>query len=221
MRRRVLNIAAALLALLAGLLTAVSYKNLAYALPLSLLTFFIVKVLPRLEIDLHFLMVTVMSLLLWAAGASVFLSHFTYEGGSCVLDFRDGSNNTTVNLKDNTQLLPTDKPLSEILSYSCGGADISPPVTNSVWAGVVDKKALTKPKPHHPPIAKAARAEGTVAVWVLINESGTVLWSQAISGPPLLKQPAMRAACSARFSPLLFDGPPVKVSGILTYKFAP
>ena len=219
MRRHLLHIAAASLAFLVGFLTADSSKNLIYALPLSLLAFFVVKVLPRLEIDLHFLMVVVMSLLLWAAGASAFLSHFSDGGGSCVLEFTDESNHTPIDLNGDAQLPPADQTLSEISNYSCGGADISPPVTNSVWAGVVDKKAITKPKPHYPPIAKAARAEGTVAVWVLVDESGRVLWSRAISGHPLLQQPAMKAACSARFSPVLVDGPPIRVSGILTYKF--
>jgi protein TonB len=83
----------------------------------------------------------------------------------------------------------------------------------------LDRKAEVKPAPNYPPIAKAARAVGTVAVWVLIDESGRVVRSQAISGHPLLKQPAMQAACTARFSPLMADGPPVRVSGILTYQF--
>jgi hypothetical protein len=56
---------------------------------------------------------------------------------------------------------------------------------------------------------------------VLVGESGRVLRSQAVSGHPLLKQPAAEAACSARFSPLVTSGAPVVASGVLTYKFAP
>lgn len=89
MRRHVLHITAALLAFSVGFLTADSYENLAYALPLSLLAFFLAKVWPRLEIDLHFLMVIAMSLLLWSAGLSAFLSLFSSSGGSCVLDFSE------------------------------------------------------------------------------------------------------------------------------------
>ena len=217
MRRHVLHIAAALLAFLVGFLTADSYQNLAYALPLSLLTFFIVKVLPRCEIDVHFLIVVVMSLSLWAAGVSAFLSIISTASGSCVLEFTDEGSDTTIDLSGDALSLSTDKTPSEIPNYSY--ADVSSPVNNSVWGGVLDRKAITKPKPYYPPIAKAARAEGTVAVWVLVDESGSVVWSQAISGHPLLQQPAINAAYLARFSPISVDGSPIRVSGVLTYRF--
>ena len=204
-----------------GFLTACSYRDLTYALPLSLLTFFIVKVLPRLEIDFHFLTVVVMSLLLWAAGASVLLSFFSYVGGSCVLDFADGGDDATISSEGDARPSRTFEPPPEILNYSCGGADVDPSAINSIWAGVVDGKALTKPRPRRPPLAKPALAGGTVAVWVLVGESGRVLRSQVVSGHPLLKQPAAEAACSARFSPLVTSSSPVVVSGILTYIFAP
>lgn len=219
MRRRALHIAAALLAFTVGFLTADGYENLAYALPLSLLAFLIAEVLPRLEVDFHFLMVVAMSLLLWAAGASAFLSHFSYAGGSCVVDFTGEGDGAPAQLNGGAQPASADKPPSETSNYPCGGADVSPPAINSMWVGAVDKKALAKPRPQHPPLAKAARAAGAVAVWVLVDESGRVLWSQAISGHPLLRRPAMNAACLARFSPPLVNGPPIRVSGILTYNF--
>jgi hypothetical protein len=92
MRRHALHIAAALAAFSVGFLTADGYKNLGYALPLSLLAFLFTKALPRIELDLHFLTVVVMSLLMWAAGLTACFSILSQQGGSCVIDFsRDGA----------------------------------------------------------------------------------------------------------------------------------
>jgi hypothetical protein len=71
MRRRVLHIVAASLALTVGSLTADSYRNLTYALTLSILAFFLTMTLPRMEeLDPHFWMVVAVSLLLWVAGVA-------------------------------------------------------------------------------------------------------------------------------------------------------
>ena len=219
MRRHVLHIAAALLAFSVGFLTADSYQNLAYALPLSLLAFLLTKALPHVELDPHFLAVVVMAFLLWAAGVTALFSVLSWEGGSCVIEFSEGVDKGAAGFSRGDRQPPADTSHAEIPNHPCVSADISPGALNSFWAGVVDRKATVKPAPHYPPIAKAARAVGAVAVWVLVDESGRVVRSQAISGHPLLKQPAMEAACSARFSPTPVDGPPVRVSGILTYKF--
>lgn len=56
---------------------------------------------------------------------------------------------------------------------------------------------------------------------VLIDESGSVVSANAVSGHPLLRDAAVAAARGARFSPTLVDGQPVKVSGVVTYNFVP
>jgi protein TonB len=80
-------------------------------------------------------------------------------------------------------------------------------------------KAISKPAPAYPAIARAARASGTVTVQVLIDESGRVTSARAVSGHPLLQQSAVQAAYGARFSPTLLSGQPVKVTGVITYNF--
>jgi TonB family protein len=219
MRRHVLHIAAALLTFTVGFVTADSYENLGYALPLSLLAFLLTKALPRVELDLHFLTVVVMSLLLWAAGVAAALDILSLEGGSCVIEFSGEGDRESLESNVDAQPPPTNRPFAEITGHPCQSTDVSPTLVNSVWAGVVDRKAVAKPAPHYPPVAKAARAEGAVAVWVLADESGRVVWSKSISGHPLLQRSAMEAACSARFSPILVDSSPIRASGILTYKF--
>jgi periplasmic protein TonB len=85
--------------------------------------------------------------------------------------------------------------------------------------GVLNGKAISKPTPPYPPIAKAARASGQVVVQIVVDESGKVISAKAVSGHPLLLQAAVQAAYQARFSPTLLSGQPVKVSGIITYQF--
>ena len=88
-----------------------------------------------------------------------------------------------------------------------------------ISGGVLNGKAFSKPAPAYPPIAKAARASGTVSVEVLLDESGRVISAKAIAGHPLLQQAAVEAAYAARFSPTLVSGQPVKVAGTITYNF--
>jgi len=88
-----------------------------------------------------------------------------------------------------------------------------------VSGGVLNGKAVSKPVPPYPPIAKAARASGTVTVQILVDESGRVVSANAISGHPLLRAAAESAARQARFSPTLLSGQPVKVQGVITYNF--
>jgi len=95
-----------------------------------------------------------------------------------------------------------------------------PPKKNvTVSGGVLNGKAISKPAPAYPPIAKAARAQGTVTVQILVDETGRVISATAVSGNPLLQAAAVSAARQARFSPTMLSGQPVKVSGVITYNF--
>jgi TonB family protein len=113
-----------------------------------------------------------------------------------------------------------------------GDASIPPPLPPStpsasssnrmpISGGVLNDKAISKPQPLYPPIAKAAKASGTVTVQVTVDESGNVISAAAVSGHPLLQQAAVAAARQARFAPYKLNGSPVKVTGVLTYNFVP
>ena len=52
---------------------------------------------------------------------------------------------------------------------------------------------LKQPKPVYPPLAKAARVQGTVKFQATIGKDGTIQNLQMLSGPPLLVQAAMQA----------------------------
>jgi TonB family protein len=88
-----------------------------------------------------------------------------------------------------------------------------------ISGGVLNGKAVAKPSPVYPPIAKAAHAQGTVTVQIVVDEEGYVIMAQAVSGHPLLQHAAVVAARQAHFSPTFLDGQPVKVSGVITYNF--
>jgi periplasmic protein TonB len=88
-----------------------------------------------------------------------------------------------------------------------------------ISGGVLNGKAISLPKPAYPPIARAAHASGTVVVQVLIDENGSVVSANAVSGHPLLTQAAVNAARQARFSPTKLSGQPVKVTGVIQYNF--
>ncbi len=110
-------------------------------------------------------------------------------------------------------------------------ADDAPPVVGvppgqtanapvkTISGGVLNGKATSLPKPTYPPLARTARASGTVTVQVVIDETGKVIDARAVSGHPLLQPAAVQAARQARFSPTLLSGKPVRVSGVLTYNF--
>ena len=88
-----------------------------------------------------------------------------------------------------------------------------------ISGGVLNGKAISLPKPAYPPIARAARASGTVVVQVLIDENGNVVSAHAVSGHPLLQAVAVGAARQAKFSPTKLSGQPVKVTGVIEYNF--
>ncbi|HVF86392.1 MAG TPA: TonB family protein [Pyrinomonadaceae bacterium] len=99
-------------------------------------------------------------------------------------------------------------------------ANLSTSLANKSDLGeVINGTAISKPAPAYPEEAKQVRASGTVRVQLVVDETGKVIIACAVTGHPLLRQAAERAAYGARFTPTLLSGQPVKVSGIITYNF--
>src|SRR5205085_6910880 len=84
---------------------------------------------------------------------------------------------------------------------------------------VITSKALSKPAPPYPIIAKQGHIQGPVAVQIVIDEQGRVISAKATSGNPLLQGAAVQAAYQARFTPTTLNGQAVKVTGSITYNF--
>jgi protein TonB len=89
----------------------------------------------------------------------------------------------------------------------------------TVSGGVLQGQAIRKVQPPYPPIAKAARASGSVQIQVTISEEGRVIDADVISGHPLLRDAALQAARQWLFKPTELSGVPVKVQGVLTFNF--
>jgi periplasmic protein TonB len=72
-------------------------------------------------------------------------------------------------------------------------------------------KAIFKPTPQYPPLAKMARIQGTVRLEAIISTDGTIQDLKVISGHPLLVKAAMEAVQRWRYQPTLLNGEPVQV----------
>lgn len=92
-----------------------------------------------------------------------------------------------------------------------------PPTPQSL--GVVNGRAKDLPKPAYPAAAISLNIQGKVDVQVTIDETGKVTSANAISGHPLLRATAEKAARSATFSPTYLSKVPVKVTGVIIYNF--
>jgi TonB family protein len=76
-------------------------------------------------------------------------------------------------------------------------------------------RAIKRVIARYPREAGEAGAQGLVAVEVTVSESGKVIEARAVSGPELLREPAIRAANQWEFSPA--EAP---AKGILIFTFA-
>jgi TonB family protein len=94
------------------------------------------------------------------------------------------------------------------------------PILKPVSGGVLNGTALSLPAPTYPETARRLRTAGLVTIEVIVDETGKVISAEATGGPAILREVAVQAALRARFSPTKLSGQPVKVSGVINYKFA-
>lgn len=80
-------------------------------------------------------------------------------------------------------------------------------------------KLIFHPAPAYPPLAKAARIQGTVRMYAVIGTDGTVEELDAMSGHPLLIKAAMDAVEQWRYQPTLLNGVPVQVATEIDVNF--
>ncbi len=106
-----------------------------------------------------------------------------------------------------------------LLAVQIASAQTPRETAKPVSGGVLNGKAETLAKPAYPSAARAVNAEGAVSVQVLIDEEGTVVSAEAVSGHPLLQEAARSAALQSKFKPTTISGQAVKVSGVIVYNF--
>ena len=87
-------------------------------------------------------------------------------------------------------------------------------------AAVLNGMALKLAKPDYPLAAAERRLQGIVIVQVEIDEVGNVISaSDMCQGPPYLSESAVKAALKSRFTPTKLSGMPIKVKGVIQYRF--
>ena len=79
-------------------------------------------------------------------------------------------------------------------------------------------KVLAAYIPCYPRIARMANISGRVAVLVVVDEGGFVIWARA-AGNPILRPAARKAACKWRFEPASSDIGFQKVNRLITFYF--
>jgi protein TonB len=89
----------------------------------------------------------------------------------------------------------------------------------NISGGVAQGMLLQKTIPMYPPIAKAARVQGTVVLQATISKTGTIEGLHVISGPAMLQQAAMDAVRSWRYRPYLLNNEPVEVETTVNVVF--
>ncbi len=81
----------------------------------------------------------------------------------------------------------------------------------NISAGVAVGMLIQKTIPIYPPIAKAARVQGTVVLQATISKQGTIEDLHVVSGPAMLQQAALDAVRQWRYRPYLLNNEPVEV----------
>jgi periplasmic protein TonB len=88
-----------------------------------------------------------------------------------------------------------------------------------VGTGVQTAKLIFGPRPAYPPLARAARIQGTVRIQAVIGRDGAIKNLELIGGPPLLLAVAMEAVRQWRYKPTLLNGEPVEVITVIDVNF--
>jgi protein TonB len=95
----------------------------------------------------------------------------------------------------------------------------APPKKVNISAGVAVGMLLQKTQPIYPPIAKAARVQGTVVLQATISKTGTIENLKVVSGPAMLTQAALDAVRTWRYRPYLLNNEPVEVDTTINVIF--
>ena len=124
---------------------------------------------------------------------------------------------TTISPTDYTLRISTPEALTTMYpppapySYKGPGIRVDPVEQQS--------KLLTKQNPVYPPLAKAARVQGTVRFEAVISKEGSMQNLHLLAGPPLLVQAAMQAVQQWTYRPTLLNNNPTEVVTTIDVNF--
>jgi TonB family protein len=106
-----------------------------------------------------------------------------------------------------------------VLLFPALGKAQKAPAPQPVDADTARKHFVSHPDAVYPPIAKAARVQGTVEINVVIGSDGKIKEEHVLTGPAMLQQAALDAVRQWTFKPFRFNGGPVLVSATFEIPF--
>src|SRR5277367_2529582 len=113
--------------------------------------------------------------------------------------------------------------LSGIVSSSVA-APVAPEVRQEgpikVGGNVKEPRLISRVMPEYPVVAKQANIQGDVVVKTTIDQKGNVVDMKIVSGPAMLRGPALAALRRWRYEPSTLDGQPIAVQMLVTIKFS-
>ncbi|MDI1451625.1 energy transducer TonB [Polyangium sp. 6x1] len=97
---------------------------------------------------------------------------------------------------------------------------VSPAGTTPFGKGMTRPQQVSGPPIRHTPEALAEGVEGMMIVRCVITEAGTVEGCHVIKGLPHLDQAVLRGLEASKYTPVEFNGRPVRVNYTFTLRFA-
>lgn len=91
--------------------------------------------------------------------------------------------------------------------------------TVRIGAGVAEVNLITRVEPEYPPLAKAARIQGTVEFTATIGSDGVIKNLQLVRGHPLLVNAAKEAVLQWKYRPTFLNGNPIAVTAPVKVTF--
>ena len=88
-----------------------------------------------------------------------------------------------------------------------------------ISGGVMAGQCLSKVPPVYPAEARASGVQGAVVLHVIVGAEGRVQQVTAISGPEVLRQPAIDAVSQWVYKPFLLNGQPTGVDTTVVVNF--
>jgi protein TonB len=96
-----------------------------------------------------------------------------------------------------------------------------PPVAHPLRIShMMEGNLIYRVQPIYPPLARAARIQGTVMLRAIISRTGTIENLQVMSGHPMLVGAAIDAVRQWRYRPYILNGDPVEVETQVTVNFS-
>jgi TonB family protein len=88
-----------------------------------------------------------------------------------------------------------------------------------VGGNVKEPRLVTRVMPDYPVVAKQAGIQGDVVVQTTIDLKGNVVNMQVVSGPAMLRGPALAALRRWKYEPSTLNGQPIAVQMSVTIRF--